>query len=370
MKKVVPFFCVILLTLTAISPTYSQSDSTTRPYHLGFTPFPYDISQEAVDFVYDALENDSDIIAHHFDSGVPWEEALNNEPFAQEMLLDWLFRKSSTPDDHKIYLAITPINWDRDGLALYRGAQEDMPLPAPWDSYEFNHPDVKTAFVNYAMEAIDYFEPDYVAIGIEVNLLLNNAPEKWESYLELHQYAYTELKAQYPDLPIFVSFFGLSFIEGIRDEDDTPAHLVAFDETMPYSDYFGISLYPYLSAYMTTLLPDTMFTTIFDLTDKPIAITETGYPAETLDLPTVGLVMESDADKQNDYLTKLLRHADEYEFVFVINFVLRDYDALWEKIGGGDIAAVWRDTGLYDENGEERIALEMWRNTLARPYER
>jgi hypothetical protein len=36
---------------------------------------------------------------------------------------------------------------------------------------------------------------------------------------------------------------------------------------------------------------------------------------------------------------------------FVVNIVARDYDALWTAAGGGDVLAIWRDTGLYDEEG-------------------
>jgi hypothetical protein len=58
-----------------------DDDPETRSFHMGFTPFPYENSLEAVNYVYDRLETDSDIINHHFDNGVPWNEALNNTPF-------------------------------------------------------------------------------------------------------------------------------------------------------------------------------------------------------------------------------------------------------------------------------------------------
>ncbi len=52
----------------------------------------------------------------------------------------------------------------------------------------------------------------------------------------------------------------------------------------------------------------------------------------------------------------------------MVNFVLQDFDALWQKTGANDAGAVWRDTGLYDENGKARAALSTWRAALARPY--
>ena len=42
--------------------------------------------------------------------------------------------------------------------------------------------------------------------------------------------------------------------------------------------------------------------------------------------------------------------------------------ALWENaLGSDDLAAIWRDIGLYDEQLQARSALEVWDNALQRP---
>ena len=46
-----------------------------RQYYLGFTPMSYDITAESIEITYSLLSNHSDIVVHHFDSGVPWVEA-------------------------------------------------------------------------------------------------------------------------------------------------------------------------------------------------------------------------------------------------------------------------------------------------------
>lgn len=199
----------IILTLLLSTTSQAQDTDTPRQYRLGFTPFPHEISLEAVNFTYEHIAEDADIIAHHFDDGIPWLEALVGEAYAPAYMDEWQNRLDRTPAGHDIYLALTPINWDRNGLAPYRGASGDLPLPAPWDSCDFTQPDVKTAFYNHAVRAIDFFRPDYVAIGIEVNLLLTNNPSAWPGYLELHRETYTRLKARYPDLP-FSSRFSVS----------------------------------------------------------------------------------------------------------------------------------------------------------------
>ncbi|MBZ0275376.1 MAG: hypothetical protein K8I60_04495 [Anaerolineae bacterium] len=344
-------------------------EAAPRHFHLGFTPFPYDISLEAVHYTYETIATNADMIVHHLDNGVPWVEALSGAPFSDHLMNDWDDRMARTPDGMTVFLTLTPISINRDGLAPYRGTADDMPLPSPWDSYAFNDPDVKTAFLNYVLRAVDFFHPDYLAIGIESNLLLNKAPEKWDAYLELHQYVYTEVKARYPDLPVMATLFGLSFLDGYRSEDNHADQMAALDQIMPYSDFFALSLYPYMSRYMTGPLPPTLFDALFSLSDKPLAISETGYPAQTFSLFNGTLTFESTPEKQAAYIESLLAEADARQMVFVNNFILRDYDALWEKIGGGDLATVWRDTGLFDEDGSARLALDVWRAALARPYE-
>ena len=362
-------FLFIFALLIGLSPAAAQENQPARHYRLGFTPFPHEISLEAVEYTYERLAQDADIVAHHFDDGIPWPEALAGEPYALAYQAEWRGRRNSTPENHDIFLSLTPINIDRNGLAPYRGTTGDMPLPAPWDSYDLTHPNVKTAFYNHVVRAIDFFEPEYVAIGIEVNLLVTNTPTAWPGYLALHQETYTRLKDRYPNLPIFASVFGPDLLDGYRDEPDPAAQAAAFADLMPYSDYYAISLYPYMTRYMTTTIPDDMFTALFALSDKPIVISETGYPAETLSVFDGNLVMPSDPQKQAGYIAKLLAAADRHDVRFIVNFVLRDYDRLYEQIGGGDLAAVWRDTGLYDGSGKPRPALAVWQNALARPYQ-
>lgn len=353
-----------LAALLLASSAAGQSDEP-RPFRLGFTTFPYAISYEAVDFTYAAIAQDADLIMHHFDNGVPWPEALADAPFPAGLEAEWADAVRRTPPDHAVLLSLTPIAWWRNGLALLRADQGDQPLPPEWEGRAFDDPDVITAYRNYVLRAVETFNPDYLVIGIEVNLLLTERPDLWPGYLALQRATYAAVKAQYPDLPVFVSVVGAALVDGIT-EHDAAAQRAALPDILAASDLFALSLYPYMTAYMTTPLPDSFFASIFGLSDKPLAISETGYPAETL--TAGGLTFPSTPGLQADYIARLLAEAQSREMVFVVNFVLRDYDTLWEQIGGGDLAAVWRDTGLYDEDGNARPALAIWRSALARPY--
>src|SRR5688572_10737883 len=68
--------CLIVLFTSCVALSCSKDpDVKTRSFYMGFTPFPYEISLEAVDAVYTKLDTEADIINHHFDNGVPWVEA-------------------------------------------------------------------------------------------------------------------------------------------------------------------------------------------------------------------------------------------------------------------------------------------------------
>lgn len=360
---------LIFTIFVSLGVVSAQDNDNTRHFHLGFTPFPYEISYDGLAFAYEALAKDADITAHHFDSGVPWQEALSDEPYHPNLIQEWEGRLLATPANHQIYVAITPIALLRNNLAPYRGESESMPLPSPWDSYSFNHPDVKQAYLNYAIDVVEFFQPDYFAMGIEVNLLYNENPSEWEAFMELHRETYTALKARYPELPIFASVLGVAFLDGYRDEDDPMKQRELLADILEYSDYYAISIYPYLTSLLTTPIPDTMWDDLLSLSDKPIAITETGYPAQPFTILDGALTFEGTEEKQEAYIRRLFQEANAREFEFVINFIIRDYDTLYEQIDGGDLEKLWRDTGLYDEDGQPRLALETWRGWLAKPLE-
>jgi hypothetical protein len=360
----------LFLAALIIVSSCNSDDVETRPFYLGFTPFPYAISQAAADFTYERIAADADIVNHHFDNGVPWVEAENNEPFHANITNDWQFRKNSTPAGHKVYVSVTPINFLRTGIANYRAEEEDMELPAPWDTYSFNSEPVKKAYLTYCTQIIDFFEPDFFNMAIEANLLYFNESPLWDDYLELHEYIYTELKSEYPDLPVFCSVVGPHMLAETFAHNDHLALRTATVRLLEYSDLYALSLYPYLTAYLGNPYPDNMLAELFSISNKPLAIAETGYAAQAFSIDTEGgtLTIVSDQDKQEKYITDLLKACTKRNAKFVINFVLRDYDDLWQEIGSPtDVAIAWRDSGLYDESGNTRKAFEIWKAYLGKP---
>lgn len=351
---------------TSLEHKSDQADS--RAFFMGFTPFPWDMTLEAVMDTGRFIVENGDIISHHLEQGVPWTEALDDKPFHPNMMKDWEGRRKLS-EGKKLFLSVTPLNEGRNSMELYRGEDEDMPIPDSFKDIAFNDAIVKKAYLNYCRRAVDCFQPDYFAVGIEVNELFHNSPQMWSPFVELHKHIYTELKKSHPDLPVLftVSLHNLTnpSWEDRKEQQDEITKLLEF------TDIAGISYYPFMAGQSER--PTEIFDWVKDFTDKPLAITETGFPAEDIVLKTYGITIPGSPEKQASYFETLLDRAGKDDYLFVIAFLYRDYDALFGKIFPElekrdltmDIFSVWRDCGMVDENGTERPALEVWKRYLS-----
>src|SRR5262245_42501861 len=110
---------LIFLSATAGSQTLAQEvaaspSSAPRPFRMGFTAFPPDVTAEAVNQTRQFVRTNTDLIAHHIE-GVPWAEALAGEPFPKELTDDYDTKRSMKPPGAKVYHAISH---GRDDLKL------------------------------------------------------------------------------------------------------------------------------------------------------------------------------------------------------------------------------------------------------------
>lgn len=348
-----------------------------RSFLLGMNPFPHDFSLEALDEAFEIAGNHADLLLYHLDSGVPWPEALAEEPYhaaVMENLEDLVSRRKP---GQKLYLAITPNAPERNQIALYNGAEESMELPPEWRGKNFSDPDVVSAYLNHSRFMLDFLKPDYFAYGIEVTCDFTGPQDPLiDEFLVLAEEVYTTLKAENPDLPIF-----LTICTGSFQTDDLETLMASAERVLPYSDYVGISTYPYwvvpgmkIREANPTDLPDHWFAQWAALApDKPFAITETGYPAEDLLMPEYGVKIKGNAAWQADYVAFMLESLDALDAEFIAWFIPRDYDQLYdfltEQYGEFQFYKTWRDTGFYDGAGSVRPALSVWDQWLEAPVE-
>lgn len=343
-----------------------EPDEQTRSFAMGFTPWPYDASIVAINFVYSEVNSKADIIAHQLDGGIPWQEALDGSayPAAVEEELDNRIANTSLG---QVYLTLSPLNAARDNLADYwNDSGTNQALGDPWDSRDFDSEEVIQAYTNFAKHTIDRFNPTYFNFALEVSELALNDDARFDKFVVFIEQVSGSLRQAYPDLKLMLSV-------ALKSPESGEANIIntQVSRIVRYVDVVGVSVYPY--AFFghpdkgdPANLPANWLSQIETISSgKPIAITETGWIAEQLDIPRFALDVSADGSNQNAYLRILFEQANSLELQFIIWFSLVDYDALWNGVlGQDDVARIWRDTGLYDENLNPRTALTTWQEQL------
>jgi len=424
-----------LRTLTIERGWWRVAKATHRSFRLGLSSHPYDhvpgqLQMDSVlDGIYAHVEANADLVLHHFDNGVPWPDALFDTfssavpPYGAELMNVWSRRRARRPAGVGVIVAINPLGVPRGLLASYWGFGEGYfndfgadpsgktltgtgtfqdyefrLLPPPWNTFRFDAPEVKQAYVNYARRIIEYFHPEYVVLGVEVNNLLNEPDSVFDQYVGLQAYVYTTLRADpaYANVKFVVSITAEELIEdeigspmtiaGVSAPNEKQRELAALSRLLPYTDVVGLALYPAKLKYDTNRLPAVTFRNLLaavrSVTDKPIAITETGYPARSFNV--AGHPYTSDPDKQARFFKLMFSELErDGNIEFVVNFGARDFavylGALHERAKENppfiaeslvDFFDIFESTGVYAFDGSARAGTAVWVDEFERPVQR
>jgi hypothetical protein len=338
-----------------------------RPFRMGFTRWPADLSVEGLMTAQDFAHAHGDVVSVMFIGGIPWPEAFEGKPFSKDVETNLRYRP---PNGKKLFLSLSPLNSDRKSLALYWGEKDNLPLPEPWNRRLLNSPEVKKAFLNFALRAIEAMHPDYLAIGIELNVLLSKDPSQWQQMKELHRDTYAAVKARYPKLPVFFTTEVLHYLKlSTEAKDKDQAGEVA--DLMKHSDWFAMSVYPHMSYAVPRPIP-TNFLDFATMFRKPIAVAESGMTSRDVELKAFQLTLRGSEADQKQFIELLLRTATRDRYELVIQFATTDFEKLCAKLPPpvDDIARIWAYTGLQTSECKPKPALTVWDAFLRAEYRR
>jgi|GEM_PF-2853429 len=349
----------------------SSIDPVVREYQMGFTTWPYEATLDAINNNGLFISQNSDIISYHFQGGIPYIHADRPTP---KTLLEYpdfvqnhvnLQIRSTNP--RKTYLAVDPINSLRNGIALNWNENGMMqPRTDKWENIRFNDLEFINAYLNFARMLIDEFEPDYFNFGTEATDLALASTEKFDDFIEFWGYTYTVLKSEYPDLKLMVS-------AALKSPDTTEMQTVGTIMNLmeDYVDMYGISTYPYAfynheDRGNPDTLPADWLTQVLQYTAAPLAITETSWPAENINIQNdFDLQVTSTPEDQYKYIRELFEEVNRINAAFVIWFTAADYDRLGQT---SDLSKIWEDTGILDQNLVARPAYTEWNRLQQQPF--
>lgn len=336
-----------------------------RPFAMGFTRWPADLSIEGFLTAQDFAHAHGDIVSVMFIGGIPWPESLSGAAFSKDVRSNLSYRP---PAGKKLFLSISPLNQDRKGIAPYWGEKDNLPLPAEWRDRALDSPEVREAYRKFVLRAVEAMKPDYLAIGIELNVLLSHDPAKWAQMKRLHRATYDAVKAKHPKLPVFFTtevnhYKKLATEAKGRDQAGEVADL------MRSSDLFAMSVYPHMSYAIPRPMPAD-FLDFARAFKKPIAVAESGMTSRDVELKSFGLTLKGSEADQATYLERLLATAAHDRYVFVINFATTDFEKLCDKLPApaGDVARIWAYTGLQTSAKAPKPALKVWDAYLRAAY--
>jgi hypothetical protein len=330
---------------------------THRPFSMGFTRWPADLTPEGVQTAEEFANAHGDIVSVMFIGGIPWQEALDGKPFTQDVQNSLGYRP---PKGKKLFLSISPLNQDRRGLAPNWGEKDNLPLPPVWANRALNSPEVRQAFLAFTLRAVEAMKPDYLAIGIELNVLLSHDHSRWLQVKELIRDTYTAVKAKYPTLPVCFTTEVLHY-KKLNSEAKGSDQEAEVADLMKSSDLFAMSVYP----HMTYDLPRPIPADFFDFArsfHKPIAVAESGMTSRDVELKAFKLTLRGSEQDQQQFTELLLKTAMRDHYAFVINFATTDFEKLCARLPApaDDLARIWAYTGMQTSDRKPKPALTVW----------
>ena len=333
----------------------------------GFTPFPYDMTSEAVDRTYSIVLENSTLYALHLDDGIPWDEMVEDRPIPTKIQDEWDAWREHIPPGMPVYLGLAPLAKDRKHLAAAKGNRGGASMPRTLRGVRLDDDKVKRAYLTYARRAVMQFKPTWINLGIEAGELAAREPEQWPQFEALFNHVASALRREFPDLKIGISF-GLQSLR-------KPAVAQRARALIEASDYLGLSFYPHMSPFGEKFGDPPLrpgedawreaYAWVRTYTDKPIAICETGYSTRDVSLRSFDLHLKGDAQMQARYVRELIDTARRDHYLFVVWFLAIDYDKLHDRMGSGnEVNLLWRNIGLLNGDLQPKPAWQEWKRAL------
>ncbi len=202
--------------------------------------------------------------------------------------------------------------------------------------------------VNFAQK----YKPQYLGLGIEVNILYEKSPEEFNRFVQFFDEVYDAVKATSPNTKVF-TVFQLERMKGLQGglfggtNDLSNAQWQLLDN-FPKSDLMAFTTYPSLIYQAPSEIPLDYYVEIKSHTAKAIAFTEIGWHS---DVGPVG--WESSEAEQAEFVRTFFNLTRE------LNMEI----AIWSFMYDQDVNMPFNSMGLIRRSdGTAKLAWNEWIN--------
>ncbi len=340
---------------TNLGPTVTRPSSSGDPrtVRLGFSTLPPEQTSDAYIGAFATAAQYADVIL--IQRAPPWADFLPGGQVSKATT-DNTRVETSLLNQYKgltRYYAIDPT----DG-AVQRTRIADLPSTVDQQA-GFNDPDVREAFLAYTAYVVKNYNPDYLALGVEINMLYERNRPQFDAFVTLYNEAYDLAKKTNPKLKVFPTF-QLEDLEGTFGLVHPP-HWEVLDFFQGHMDALAISTYPFLAQVRSAAdIRADYYSQLKSHWSGEIFVAETGYASAPVD----GQAVVGTEEDQQAYLSHLLDEAEANRFSMVVWFA-----ALDPAFVGSGASAAFKDIGLRHSDGSNKLAWGTWEEWARRPLQ-
>lgn len=325
-----------------------------RSVRLGFSTLPPERTSDAYIGAFATAAKYADTVL--IQRTPPWEDFLSGGPVSKATT-DTTRLETALLDQYKgltRFYAIDPT----DGV-VQRSRLANLPAGVD-PAAGFLDPRLREAFIAYTTHVVKNYNPDYLAIGVEVNMLYERNRPQFDAFVSLYKEAYDAARHNNSRTKVFPTF-QLEDLEG-NFGDVHPPHWEVLDFFRGKMDALAISTYPFLGGVRsaTEIRPD-YYSQLKTHWDGEILISETGHASA----PVEGHVNAGTEEDQQAYLARLLQEANSLGFSMVVWFA-----ALDPSFATGGVSSVFKDIGLRRSDGANKLAWATWEEWARRPLKK
>ncbi|MFH0895160.1 MAG: T9SS type A sorting domain-containing protein [Bacteroidota bacterium] len=339
MKKIFTLLIIVILT-AYIQCIYAQGGYDGKLGY-GFSPKGHPLD-------YSLMSDFLDEVAGTCDGGVVLANGSWRESFSSSGLI---------PGFQRTISLLQPAPYAYTDMLVFGWGSPTTPytlyLDVPGNATNnWTNNTARTLFLQMLTHAADSLQPAYLFIGNEISFYWAQDSTDYLNWVDFYYDAYDSIKVHSPSTQIGTVFnYEHLSGKGVQIGWNTPYwnSLLAFDTSK--IDILGLTVYPFFSYPTANDIPTNYLDPVFSIMgNKPIAITETGWPSDSLLANWY-----CSPQQQVDYVNKLFTLIDGHN-VDVVNWLFLYY--LMDT--STDENKLCASISMHDSMGNAQPALPVW----------
>jgi len=347
------------------SPTYTPEASIfgSGRTAYGFFPTPSEVSLDSVFAMYRDMGHHADVTL--VQENIPWLDFVSSADAKSKKIEDMKNAQTLARANNleSIYV-VDPLN----GL----NRREFSGLPAEWGGANFSTPEVRSAYMNFALRVLREFKPRYLGLASEINTYGEAYPEDFQNFLSLYRETYAAIKKESPDTQVFVTFQWEQLNNLVAVEGQGVPYEIKWEQVEvfePQLDVWAISSYPFIAFRSGSEIPANYYTPLLTRTSKPLAVAEGGFVSrQTGQIPGTP---QDQVDYLNAIHTQIGSRLDFWIYLLFSDLNIDSYAKYFDQQGTSksDINTLgfFVNVGLREKDGTPKPALQIWDSFRTNP---